>query len=55
VDCIVYGHTHQPSQGEREGIFFFNPGSFNGGSGRTPRSVGLLKLEDSISAEIIYL
>jgi uncharacterized protein len=55
VDCIVYGHTHQPSQREREGIFFFNPGSFKGGSGTIPRSVGLLKLEDSISAEIIYL
>jgi putative phosphoesterase len=55
VDCIVYGHTHQPSRREREGIFLFNPGSFGSGRGTTPKSVGLLKLADSISAEIIYL
>lgn len=55
VDCIVYGHTHQPSQREREGVLFFNPGSFGGGLGMTPRSVGLLNLGESISAEIIYL
>ena len=55
VDCIVYGHTHQPSQREREGVFFFNPGSFGGGLGMSPRSVGLLNLGDSISAEIIYI
>jgi uncharacterized protein len=55
VDCIVYGHTHQPSRREREGVFFFNPGSFGRGLGMTPRSVGLLNLGDSISAEIIYL
>ena len=55
VDCIVYGHTHQPSRREREGVFFFNPGFFGGGLGVSPGSVGLLKLGDSISAEIIYL
>ena len=55
VDCIVYGHTHQASWREREGVFFFNPGSFGGKLGMTLRSVGLLNLGDSISAEIIYL
>ena len=55
VDCIVYGHTHQPSQRELEGVLFFNPGSFGGGLAMSPRSVGLLNLGGSISAEIIYL
>ena len=55
VDCIVYGHTHEPSRREREGVLFFNPGSFGRGRGTNPRSVGLLRLGDSISAEIIYL
>ncbi len=54
VDCIVYGHTHHPSQREREGIFFFNPGAFGGGLGSAPKSVGVLTLGDAIAAEIIY-
>ncbi len=56
VDCIVYGHTHEPSQNWREGIFFFNPGSF--GCGFSPfgkNSVGLLEVEEGISGQIIYL
>lgn len=55
VDCIVYGHTHHPSQREREGIFFFNPGAFGGGWGSTSKSVGVLTLDEAIAAEIIYL
>ncbi len=55
ADCIVYGHTHQPARREREGVIFFNPGSFGRGLGMSPKSVGLLKVGDSISTEIIYL
>jgi putative phosphoesterase len=55
VDCIVYGHTHHPSRGEREGVFFFNPGAFGGGLGSNPKSVGVLTLGEAIAAEIIYL
>lgn len=28
VDCIVYGHTHQPTCFEQGGILYINPGSF---------------------------
>ena len=56
VDCIVYGHTHTPSQKEMDEIVFFNPGSFDGGrSGRSQRSVGILTLDKAISGQIIYL
>ena len=55
VDCIVYGHTHTPSQTEREGIFFFNPGAFDGGKGWSPGSVGILNLGEAISGQIIHL
>jgi putative phosphoesterase len=54
VDCIVYGHTHRPSQREREGVLFFNPGAFGGGMGSTSGSVGVLTLGDTIAAEIVY-
>lgn len=56
IDCLIYGHTHTPSQNWREGVFFFNPGSFRSGfsvSGK--HSVGLLEVEESISGQIIYL
>jgi putative phosphoesterase len=54
VDCIIYGHTHAPSQNLQQGTFFFNPGSFGGGVIRQ-RSVGLLELGSTISGQIIYL
>ncbi len=55
VDCIVYGHTHTPLQREMEEIVFFNPGSFAGRRGGSPRSVGILTLGEAISGQIIYL
>lgn len=30
VDCIVYGHTHQPVSHRSCGILYINPGSFQG-------------------------
>lgn len=55
VDCIVYGHTHTPSQKEMDEIVFFNPGSFDGRRGGSARSVGILNLGETISGQIIYL
>ncbi len=55
VDCVVYGHTHIPSQKEMDEIVFFNPGSFDGRRGGSPRSVGILTLGEAISGQIIYL
>jgi putative phosphoesterase len=55
VDCIVYGHTHTPAQREMDEIVLFNPGSFDGRRGGSPRSVGILTLDEAISGQIIYL
>jgi uncharacterized protein len=55
VDGIVYGHTHIPAQGEKYGVFFFNPGSFAGIFGNGKKSVGLLELGESISGSFCYL
>ncbi|MBI5968332.1 MAG: metallophosphoesterase family protein [Deltaproteobacteria bacterium] len=54
VDCIIYGHTHAPSQAEREGVLFFNPGAFGGGFISRKKSVGLLELGEKIFSQIIY-
>lgn len=55
VDCIVFGHTHVPSQSQRDGILFFNPGALGGGMFFTQKSIGLLNVEDTISGQVIYL
>lgn len=53
VDVIVYGHTHKPVNHVKEGILFFNPGSFRSrwfGGGST---VGILTVDDEIRGDII--
>ena len=55
VDCIVYGHTHVPSQVTRQGVLFFNPGAFGGGFATGKRSVGVLDLGETMLGEIVYL
>lgn len=55
VDCIIYGHTHTPAVNKRGEILFFNPGSFSASLFSSRRSVGLLKIEEKIGGEIIYL
>jgi len=55
VDCVVFGHTHTPCQKKRQGVFLFNPGAFGGGFGSSPKSVGILTLNETLSAQIVYL
>jgi putative phosphoesterase len=55
VQCIVHGHTHFPSQTQRKGILFFNPGAFGGMGSSGRNSVGILDVGEQIAAEIIYL
>jgi len=52
VDCIVYGHTHTPASRRRDGVYYFNPGSFAGRWGVGGKSVGVLDLGDAISGMI---
>jgi putative phosphoesterase len=54
VDCIVYGHTHVAASRWRDGIYYFNPGSFAGGMGGG-KSVGVLELGETISGAIYNL
>ncbi len=54
IHCLVYGHSHRAVSHRRNGILYFNPGSFSGGlASLWRRSVGLLTIDKDIKGEII--
>lgn len=55
VDCIVFGHTHQPYAKMHNGVLLFNPGTtIASRAGRA--SVGILNVtQKSITGRIVYL
>lgn len=55
VDCVVFGHSHQPFLEKINGVLLFNPGSPTDRRREPRHSCGLLTLGDTIDAEIIYL
>ncbi len=55
VDCIVFGHSHSPFQQVHDGVLMLNPGSPTD-KRRAPRpSYGLLRIANTLEAEIIFL
>ncbi len=56
IDCLVFGHSHWPVNHRREGILFFNPGTFQGWIFfLCRRSIGLLTIGQDIRGEIVWL
>ena len=55
VDCIIFGHSHMTFNKEIDGILFFNPGSPTDQFFAEINSIGILKIDDKIQGEIIYL
>jgi len=55
LDCLVYGHSHEPACHVRDGILFFNPGSATDRRGMAYHSVGLLEIGSTIRGSIIRL
>lgn len=55
VDCIVYGHSHQPACHVVNGILIFNPGSPTDRRNAPFHSLGILTIGDGIAGEIIAL
>ena len=55
LDCLVYGHSHQPACHRRDGILFFNPGSATDKRNMPSHSVGLLELGSDLNGTIIRL
>lgn len=54
VDCVVFGHSHQPFNGVIDGVLMFNPGSCTDPR-REPRpSCGILHVGETIRGEILY-
>jgi putative phosphoesterase len=48
VDCIIYGHTHQPVCEHKGGVLFINPGSFHcTGPYGSPASYATLEIDNS--------
>lgn len=55
VDCILFGHSHQPLLREEKGILLFNPGSPTDKRREKLYSFGLLDIEnDKVSARHIF-
>jgi putative phosphoesterase len=56
IHCLVFGHSHRAVNHFRNGILFFNPGTFTGGIFSFWRpSIGLLTIDQGIRGEIIWL
>jgi len=55
VDCIIFGHTHQPLVLEKEGILFFNPGSPTDRIFAKRNTIGFLHVGDVIRPEIVEI
>ena len=56
VGVVVFGHSHQPSVEERDGVLYVNPGSAGPRRFRLPISVGeLTVLGRSVSARTVEL
>ena len=53
VDAILFGHTHQPLIFRENGLLWFDPGSVLLGRGDSPKSIGVLRIQDKIEAEIV--
>jgi uncharacterized protein len=55
VDAILFGHTHQPLLHREEGLLWFNPGSVFMGRGTHRKTIGIIRIEDRIEAEIVEI
>jgi len=55
IDCLVYGHTHNPVNHVKDGILFFNPGSATEKFYTKRNTLGILEISDQINGRIIKL
>jgi len=55
LDCIVFGHSHQPYDRIEDGVLMFNPGSPTDRRFAPRRTIGILHLEDRIWGEHIEM
>ncbi|MBS3897253.1 MAG: metallophosphoesterase [Dethiobacter sp.] len=55
VDCIIFGHSHQPYHQTIQGILLFNPGSPTDRRRESRHSCGLLTVGETITAQLLLL
>ena len=55
IDCLVYGHSHQPDNRRVGRELVFNPGSALSPRGRTSGTVGILRVDETITGEILIV
>lgn len=55
VDAIIFGHSHQPYIGKREGILMLNPGSPTDKRFAERNSIAILEAGEELEARIIEL
>jgi putative phosphoesterase len=55
VDCLVYGHTHNPVNERWNGTLFFNPGSAFDRRFAAHNTVGLLDVGEEMTGSIVVL
>lgn len=53
LDCIVFGHSHQPFNEKINNTLMFNPGSPTDTVFATINTFGILRLSDEVEGEII--
>ena len=55
VDCLIFGHSHQPVNRVQNGTLLFNPGSAMDRRFASFNSLGILNISGGIQGEIIIL
>ena len=55
VQCIVFGHTHNPVSRWKDGVLFFNPGSPMDKRYARENSVGILEIGEEIHSHIVEI
>lgn len=53
LDVIIFGHSHQPLNERVGSTLYFNPGSATGMFPARYKSYGLLRIEETVSGEIV--
>jgi len=55
IDCLVFGHSHFPTNEVMGNELYFNPGTATGTPRASKNSVGFLHVDDTIRGEIITI
>jgi len=55
VDIIIFGHSHYGYNEEKNGIFFFNPGSPTDKIYAKENSYGIIELNDKIELKLVKI